>query len=151
PDAHGSPPVVSVTFRAALGAVLIAALLTVASTASAAHPATTLEVSPSILDLRLKPGESTTRTVTVIARGSAPLDVRFQHADFGFEPSSYSPTFVEDSSAHTTPFSTRGWFSTGDRHFHLAPGGVRHVTVRVKAPDNAEPGTHLGAAFFVAS
>lgn len=107
-----------------------------------------LTVSPLIIDIALAPGESTRQSVTVAASGSAPLDVAFEHADFGFADDAYELRLIEDSAPETVPFSTRGWFGVPHVTYHIPAGGSIVVPLRIAVPKNATPGTHLGAAFF---
>lgn len=105
-----------------------------------------MTVSPLIANLSLKPGESKVVEVTVTSR-SGDLDVEFEHADFGFAKTDYAVQFIEDSASETTPFSTRGWFTTPRRRYHVTSGRRLVVPIRVRAPENALPGLHLGAGF----
>jgi hypothetical protein len=133
--------------RSCVAALVTAATLLVSAPAPASADAR-LTVSPLIIDLRMEPGESTTRTVSVTASGDEPIDVAFQHADFGFNDSRYQVTLIEDTAERTTHFSTRDWFSTPKPRYHVKAGTTMDIPVTIAVPTNATPGTHLGAAFF---
>lgn len=115
----------------------------------APSPAPTgLTISPLIFDLSLRPGQSATREVTVVAAGLDALDIVFEHSDLGFRGDTYEQQFIPDDVEDTTEFSTRDWFSVPRPQFHLKRGGSLIVPLRITAPKNATPGTHLGVAFF---
>lgn len=121
------------------------ALLVMPATASARQE---LRISPLILSVSGSPGDSLTENVTVTASGDEGIVVGFQHADFGFDNSSYAVQIIEDSADDTTRFSTRGWFSVGKDRYSLKAGESITVPLRISIPKNATSGTHLGAAFF---
>ena len=125
------------------------AVLTLASgaTAQAATPkAPKMQVSPTILEIDAKAGETVTRPITVTAVGPTPFGVTFVHADFGFEDSSYHLTLIEDKAPETTAFSTRDWFSIPKPFYRVLGGKTVTVPLRIKIPDNTPGGTYLGAA-----
>lgn len=105
-------------------------------------------MSPVIIDVRLKPGESAVQLIHITAGSGAPLHLRFEHADFGFDPSTYAVQLIEDSATDTVDFSTREWLSIPEKTVDVAPGRSVDVKLTIAAPDDARPGTHLGAALF---
>ena len=131
-----------------VGALIVMLLACMCVAPASSQAAAQLTVSPLIIDLALKPGETATRTVTVTASGDEPLRVSFEHADFGFQENSYAVQIIEDSRPDTVPFSTRGWFRVKKLDYKIKVGASIQVPVRITAPKNATPGTHLGAAFF---
>jgi hypothetical protein len=109
--------------------------------------AASLTISPVILPLKAKAGQTIVQPVTVTARGG-PLVVEFQHADFGFTRDSYAVRIIEDAAKRTTPFSTRGWFSAPPGPYRLKAGQSRDIPVRIKVPKGTPAGEYLGVAFF---
>lgn len=132
-----------------LRSLVLVSAVTVALTARPAHAYADerLSVSPAILERTVRPGEQITEQLTVRSDGSDPIQVEFQHADVGFNEA-YEPQFLEDDVAQTVPFSTRGWFSVPQRRFTIGSRSSITVPLRITVPENATPGTHLGAAFF---
>lgn len=130
-------------------ALVLAALPATAPAATPGTPAgAQLTISPTLIELRMRPGESARRELTVSASGSQGIQLTYEHADFGFDRETYAPTFIEDEAEQTTSFSTRGWFEVSHTRLALRAGASRKVTLTVNVPENATPGTHLGAAFF---
>ena len=106
-----------------------------------------ITISPTVIDVDLKPGEKHTFDIQVAA-GNSPVGMVFEHVDLGYTPDTYEQQFIPDDASKTTEFSTRGWMTPSTRTFSLKRNGKRTVELRIAAPTNATPGTHLGAALF---
>lgn len=106
-----------------------------------------IQVAPLIIDVSLKPGQAVVKEITLHGIGGD-VSASFQHADFSFRKGTYERIFTEDSSKKIGKFTTRGWFSTPKPKYSIAEGRAVVVPVTIHAPADADPGTHLGAAFF---
>jgi len=128
---------------------------TTARAADAPAPATQdsatgqqLTLSPLIVTLSGASGDTLTENVSVTASGSEPLEVAFNHADFGFDNSSYAVQIIADSAPETTAFSTRDWFTIPRATYKIPAGKTEQIPLRIAIPDNTPGGTYLGIALF---
>lgn len=125
---------------------LACVVLMLGAAASTAHAKAELTVSPTILRLEGKPGETITEQLSVSAGADEPIVVQLVHADFGFEDSSYQVTLIRDDAEETTSFSTRGWFSLPKPRYRIPAGRTMQLPLRIEIPENTPGGTYLGAA-----
>lgn len=113
-----------------------------------------IAVSPALIEVRATPGEHLTQgvTLTTPARPDAAAGattVQFEHADLRLEQGSGAPLLIEDGDEATdAATSTRRWFSVRRATIQLSPGRPRSITLDIRVPADAVPGTHLGAALF---
>lgn len=139
----------SLTAQFAGFTALACALFSCAAGAIAASPPPQqLTVSPLIINMTMDPGETQTTGVSLLSESTQPVTVRFEHADMGFQKGTYERTFIEDSANGVIPFSTRGWMRVAQKAYQIPAGGSIVVPLRITAPNNAEPGSHMGGAFF---
>jgi hypothetical protein len=126
----------------AASVLALASLVVLPATASAAAK---LRVSPTIIELQGKAGDTLTEQVTVTAEDDA-LTVELVHADFGFDDTSYQVALFRDDAPDTTSFSTRGWFSLPRKQYVIRAGKSMDLPLRIAIPRNTPGGTYLGAA-----
>ncbi len=103
-----------------------------------AAPAFSLKVSPTRLVITpSQAGDAQHFQVANTGRAGVDVDVTTrsleQHPDGSL---SYPPA---------APYSAAHWVGMTPRHFHLAPGAARTVTVRLTMPAQPEPGEHAVA------
>lgn len=124
------------------------AIAVLSATAPSAAARAELTVSPTILEVDAKAGQSIIEPIAISAGEDEPIVVELVHADFGFDDSSYQVTLIRDDAEETTAFSTRGWFSLPKDRYRIPAGRTMQLPLRIDIPDNTPGGTYLGAALF---
>lgn len=107
-----------------------------------------LEISPAITELTANPGDTVTANiqvrnvtnVTVVTNGTAD--------DFGAKGEDGEPQLLLDEK-ESGPYSLKFWVA-GVPDLRLAPREVKTATIKIKVPQNAEPGGHYGVIRFTA-
>lgn len=132
------------------GAILVTLLLTlfVVPTASV-QAGTGLSIQPIKISQTLKANESTAGQI-LLSNASAD-DVAIDITVQDFIPTAGADTFqfVGRAPGVTT---VRDWINIGSPlHFEFKQGESRQIPYTIKAPPNAEPGSHFGVIFFKAT
>jgi len=116
--------------------------------ARAAFPGEGLTISPPINELKIKPGETTENVIRVTNPTSELVEVYPQVMDFraggeGGEPSFYI------SEGDSDKFSLAKWITFSSSKLALTPEQIVEFRYTLTIPEDAEPGGHYGAVFFV--
>lgn len=114
---------------------------------NAAVAASELTVSPTIVRLDARAGETLDQTIAVSATGDEGITVEFEHVDFGFDDASYQTRVIRDDAPETTSFSTRGWFSVPKDRYVVKAGSTVKIPLTIEVPENTPGGVHLGGGF----
>lgn len=116
--------------------------------AMAAFPGEGLTISPPINEPKIKPGQTVENIIRVTNPTSELVEVYPQVMDFraggeGGEPSFYI------SEGYSNKFSFAKWVTFSTSKIALTPEQVVEFKYTLTIPENAEPGGHYGAVFFV--
>lgn len=114
----------------------------------AAFPGEGLTISPPINEPKVKPGETIENVIRVTNPTSELVEVYPQVMDFraggeGGEPSFYI------SEGDSEKFSLAKWVTFSTSKIALTPEQIVEFKYTLTVPENAEPGGHYGAVFFV--
>lgn len=111
---------------------------------------TGLTIQPTKVSHTLKPGESVTGVIHLTSASDGdPVQVEASVEDFIPVAGAESIQFVGRAPGVTT---VRDWIDLGGRQiFNLKQGEKVVIPYAITAPWNAEPGSHLGVAFFKAT
>ena len=102
-------------------------------------------ISPTKVELDMKPGESGTRDIMVANRTGSTVTIEFSVEDFeGSSDPSQATVFLgeEDSS-----WGARNWLEPEISSIVLKQGETITFRTKVTVPKNAEPGGHYAALF----
>ncbi|HSC26104.1 MAG TPA: hypothetical protein VLD67_02455 [Vicinamibacterales bacterium] len=110
---------------------LLAAVVLLASPAQAQ---VSVEASPMRVELRAKPGDSSTQAVTLTNVGPAPVRVRASLADWHLSRDG-APQFAAPEDGR--PFAAAAWVRFAPPEFVLAPGGSGTVRFTLTVPADA--------------
>ncbi|EDK72735.1 hypothetical protein TM7_0107 [candidate division TM7 genomosp. GTL1] len=110
------------------------------ATISAAKPTTDITVSPAITEWLVAPGNTLTKTILLVNTTDklVPIQAVVSGLDVD-QPASEQNRAVYDASK---------WFTVGKPDFILRPKQAKKVTVRMSAPQKAEPGGHYATIHF---
>jgi len=127
--------------------ILSSYLLIPLSTSAALQQGEGLTISPPILELTLKPGESSQQTIKITNPTQKlmeiyPLVMNFKASGEGGEPAFYPATSGEEK------FSLASWIKFNQTKLALTPEQVVEFKYQIQAPADAEPGGHYGVVFF---
>lgn len=110
---------------------------------------TGLTVTPVKVSYTLKAGETTRGSITLTNSSEEAVKVELKVEDFIPVAGAEGIQFVGRAPGVTT---VRDWVTLeAPESFVFEKNGTRNIPFVIKAPDNAEPGSHFGVAFFKAS
>ncbi len=102
-----------------------------------------LKITPTVVELKAKPGEILSRTIEVMNETENPLSIT---ANFSEAEGSESEGGVAKYSKPTETSTLANWITfEGESSFDLASGEKRKVSFIVTVPENAPPGGHYAA------
>lgn len=130
-----------------IGAAMIVGAIFMIQSSKAAFKGEGLTISPPILELTLKPGESSNQTIRITNPTEKvvefyPKVMNFEAKGEGGEPSFYEAT----DEAHK--YSLARWISFKEPKLALTPEQVVEFKYTISVPSDAEPGGHYGVVFF---
>jgi hypothetical protein len=109
-----------------------------ATTQQAPPDGATLNVSPSVVAATVAPGDEATATLTL--RAGQGLDIAIEPQGLGQAAGDGGFAFVEPDE-DASPYTARPYVTVDPASFRLEEGDSRTVTVTVKLPEEAQPGT----------
>jgi hypothetical protein len=116
---------------------------------TAANSGQGLEISPPVIELSAKPGETVTATIRVRNVAAGTLIAKGKADDFGAGDGEDGKPKLLLEETGATRFSLKYWIpSVPD--LRLAPQELKTATVQINVPQNAEPGGHFGVIRFTA-
>jgi len=106
-----------------------------------------LTISPPILELTLKPGETSKQVIKITNPTEKIVEVYPIVMNFHAKGETGEPTFsaVTDEEAK---FALAKWIKSRDTKIALTPEQVVEFNYQIEAPIGAEPGGHYGVVFF---
>lgn len=114
-----------------------------------ASASTGLEIRPIKVSYTLKPEESVTDIITLTNASDQKINVEAKVEDFTPAAGSQYLNFIGRAPGVT---SVRDWITLdAPENFTLDKNGSREVKYTIRAPENAEPGSHFGVVFFKAT
>lgn len=105
-----------------------------------------LEISPPVLQLDAKPGQTVNATIKLRDITSGPLLVTGKSDDFGAKDETGNPQILLDETG-ATRYSLKYWI-TNVPSLTLQSQQVQALTIPIAVPANAEPGGHYGVIRF---
>jgi hypothetical protein len=128
-------------------AVLLVSLFLVYG-AQAAFPGEGLTISPPINEPKVKPGQTVENVIRITNPTANMIEIYPQAMDFKAAGEGGEPTFyVADSDSDK--FSLAKWISFETTKIALTPEQIVEFRYTLTVPEDAEPGGHYGAVFFV--
>lgn len=115
--------------------------------AQAAFKGEGLTISPPILELSLKPGESSNQTIRITNPTEKVVEFYPRAMNFEAKGESGEPSFYE-STDESHKFSLARWISFKETKLALTPEQVVEFKYTISVPSDAEPGGHYGVMFF---
>lgn len=108
-----------------------------------------LSLQPNKISHTIEPGESVSGSIFLKNVSDADVKAEVEVNDFIPTPGTGDFHFVKRAEGVT---SVRDWVTIGSpADFIFKQGESREIPYTIKAPENAEPGSHFGVAFFMAS
>ncbi len=136
-----------ISLAAALGALAVIASAATPALASTGRSTTNvgIAVSPTRVELHIKPGRTERQVYYVNATGSSRIRV-----------TSRPVAFIENDQGHFMPSNSRlpgsvlgtSWLTVSPSVFTVAPNHDRKVVVTIREPKNAQPGQRYVATIF---
>jgi len=128
--------------------LLVLVLLTphLATAQNAAKQGQGLEISPPLLDLAAKPGESIKTTIKIRNITKGPLIVKEQVNDFVASGEDGQPNILLED-GEESPYSIKGWVKSGES-LRIEPNEQKKYPISISVPNNAGPGGHYGVVRF---
>ncbi|MBU1178873.1 hypothetical protein KKB69_00835 [Patescibacteria group bacterium] len=128
--------------------VLLAPLL-IAFNPDSAYAGIGLGIQPNKISHTIEPGNSVSGVIILKNASDSDVKVDVEVNDFIPTPGTGDFHFVKRAEGVT---SVRDWVTIGSpADFIFKQGESREIPYTIKAPQNAEPGSHFGVAFFMAS
>jgi hypothetical protein len=128
-------------------ALLMAAVMPGAAVASShAASSQSLQISPTVVELKADPGQQLTFDIRIGNISDGPLVVRSRADDFVAAGESGEPKILLDE-GETSPYSLKAWLQAVPS-IELVPGEIKTVTVKMTVPRTASPGGHYGVVRF---
>ncbi len=125
------------------------ALLFVGFGASFVYAGIGLSIQPNKVSHTIEPGKSVSGVIAIKNVSDSDVKVEVEVNDFIPTPGTGDFHFVERAEGVT---SVRDWITTGSpADFIFKKDERKEIPYTIKAPLNAEPGSHFGVAFFMAS
>jgi hypothetical protein len=115
----------------------------------AATPGQGLEISPPVIELSAKPGETLTTSIRVRNVATGVLIAKGQADDFGAGSGEDGQPQILSNETGATRYSLKYWVKSVP-NLTLAPQELKTATVQISVPANAEPGGHFGVIRFTA-
>lgn len=101
-------------------------------------------VSPTIVDLTLNIGDTSTQEISVCNSGSEPTTLHMYAMDFSIDRDN---NYTFSDPGHES-YSCASWLSIDASELQLGPGETASVEVTISVPQAVEPGGHYAALFF---
>lgn len=127
-------------------ALFVVGSLGIAFAAEQAPTGQALQITPPIIDLTAKPGQTVIASIKVTNISANQLSVSVQANDFVAEGEAGEPKVLLGDS-ETSPYSLRNWVVLPETAV-LKSQESRQYDIQIKVPDNAEPGGHFGVIRF---
>ncbi len=125
------------------------ALLFIGLGVNFAHSGIGLGIQPNKISHTIEPGDSVSGVITLKNASDSDVKVEVEMNDFIPTPGTGDFHFVKRAEGVT---SVRDWVTIGSpADFIFKKGESKEIPYTIKAPKNAEPGSHFGIAFFMAS
>lgn len=103
-----------------------------------------LSITPTSLELTIKPGESVTKTISLSNFTEKTVDISVSRRNFTANGEEGEVFLTEEENA----FSLSSWIKTSPESQTLKPDQKKDFEVTITAPKNAEPGGHFGSVVF---
>lgn len=130
--------------------ILLMTLLCASIPTTTAVDGLTISVAPPILEIRIKPGESTTEKIKVTSTANGDkLSLSTDVKDFYYDDSDQLKFMTEEELADPDlqKFSLKNWIVV-EKDLTIPAGKSVEVPFTVNAPKDAAPGGHYGMIFF---
>jgi uncharacterized membrane protein len=115
--------------------------------AAAPKSAIGLDVLPSLLELRVSPGETTERRVTLTNPGEDPLEVSTEAADWTMSVTGEVRFQGPGSAGEPNPRGCASWIAVTPSTIRVPAKGQATVSIRIAAPRDLD-GTRWAVVFF---
>ena len=130
-----------------LFALLTAVIVSVPFIVQGALEGEGLTISPPIVELELKPGESKANIIRISNPTEALVEAYPKTMDFRAKGESGEPAFMEGEEAGGN-YALSSWITFSEPKIAMASEQVKEFSYTITVPTNAEPGGHYGAVFF---
>ncbi|MDD2907687.1 MAG: hypothetical protein PHH98_03525 [Candidatus Gracilibacteria bacterium] len=107
-----------------------------------------LVVSPIKYEITGAPGESITKTATLINKTNDTLLIHTGKSDFISNDTSGNPVFVRKSEIVYNDQELANWININLNDFYIAGKEEKDIEFTINIPTDATPGGHYGAIFF---
>jgi P pilus assembly chaperone PapD len=125
-------------------AVLLCLLLSLHILSLPSSAGVTMMVSPTMIDLTLNTGDTSTQEISIRNTGDEPTRVRVYAMDFSIDREN---NYTFSDPGHES-YSCASWLGIEESDFDLGPAETKHVEVTISVPQEVEPGGHYAALFF---
>lgn len=113
------------------------------------NASTGLIIQPVKVSYTIEPGQSVSGVISLKNASETAVNVEVKVEDFIPTAGAEGIQFVGRTEGMTT---VRDWITLGkEKSFIFQKGGSKSISYTIKAPLNAEPGSHFGVAFFKAT
>lgn len=109
-----------------------------------------ISIDQGLFSLRLMPGESVTKTITITNTDTIERTYRLVLQDFTATDESGTPTFISESEPRLTS-TLDGWITWSENTLKLIAGESREVAFTIHVPAEAAVGGHYGALLFAST
>jgi hypothetical protein len=123
--------------------ILILAMAVLPSSVLASSPGTSLTTSPVTLNLDLKPGTQTTKTLSLLNNGNQPLNIKMVLDEFKSNGTTGQPLITQPASNDPT----LKWVSFSPSSFVAQPNVWSEVKMTVNLPKDAQLGYYFAVVF----
>jgi hypothetical protein len=103
-----------------------------------------LTITPSNVELQIKPGESVTKEITLTNSTQADVDIKVSRRNFTAQGEEGQITLTTDENN----YSLATWIETTPETISIKKDGREKFLVTIKVPKSAEPGGHFGSVVF---
>jgi len=107
-----------------------------------------LTISPPISEFTIEAGQTVSKTIKLTNPTKNLVEVYPTTMDFKSKGEGGEPAFIQEEDQNTK-FSLSKWISFTQSKVALTPEQVVEFTYKISVPQDAEPGGHYGAVFFV--
>lgn len=138
-----------VNYGAGLAGILVLLAVVFSLSSHSAKAGTGLTIQPIKISQTMKPGDSISGKIMLTNASEDDVSVDLNIQDFIPTAGTETFQFVGRAPGVTT---VRDWINFDDtkEHFMFKKGEAREIAYTIKAPANAEPGSHFGVLFFKA-
>jgi hypothetical protein len=136
-------------FSRGVGVLGLVVLLLLPSVVSAQQAGQGLEISPPLINLKAKPGDTVETEFRIRHVTDQTLVARAQYNDFvaGNEEDGNPKILLDSSSNEPSPYTIKDWIRT-ITEVTLSPNEQKVIKISLKIPGNASPGGHYGVIRF---